>query len=136
MKNKINLLLTSCLFVFGVQQISAKEIYTCTTNGKTVYQGKPCAGSKELTDKVQKAQNQEKSRQAALERESAERAARKEPKIGMIKTEAEKSTWGYPDKINTTTTASGVNEQWVYKWGKYQSRYLYFKNNILTTIQN
>lgn len=55
----------------------------------------------------------------------------KEPAIGMTKTEAENSTWGKPNKINTTTTVYGIHEQWVYGNG----RYLYFDNEKLTSIQ-
>ena len=40
-------------------------------------------------------------------------------------------SWGKPLKINRTTSASGVHEQWVYIGG-----YLYFDNGILTSIQN
>lgn len=54
-----------------------------------------------------------------------------EPRIGMTKSEAEKSTWGKPKKINKTTTAYGTHEQWVYSG----YRYLYFDNGKLTSIQ-
>jgi hypothetical protein len=50
-------------------------------------------------------------------------------KIGMTK-EMAKLAWGRPNKINNTTTANTVDEQWVYDKGN-----LYFTNNILTTIQ-
>lgn len=55
----------------------------------------------------------------------------KNPTIGMTKTEVENSTWGKPSKINKTTTAYGIHEQWVYSNGKY----LYFDNGKLTSIQ-
>lgn len=55
----------------------------------------------------------------------------KEPYIGMTKTEAQNSTWGRPSKINKTTTAYRIHEQWVYGNGKY----LYFDNGYLTSIQ-
>jgi hypothetical protein len=51
--------------------------------------------------------------------------------IGMTKEMAIES-WGKPDDINKTVTASTVNEQWVYGIGQY----LYFDNGFLTTIQN
>ncbi len=38
---------------------------------------------------------------------------------------------GVPDKINRTTTAYAISEQWVYGYSYY-----YFKNNKLTTIQD
>ncbi|MCM3278768.1 hypothetical protein M3616_10915 [Bacillus velezensis] len=51
--------------------------------------------------------------------------------IGMTKQEViQLKDWGRPMSINKTTTASGINEQWV-----YGSRYLYFDNGVLTTIQ-
>ncbi|WP_045509604.1 hypothetical protein [Bacillus amyloliquefaciens] len=51
--------------------------------------------------------------------------------IGMTMEEViQLKDWGRPMSINKTTTASGINEQWV-----YGSRYLYFDNGVLTTIQ-
>ena len=54
--------------------------------------------------------------------------------IGMTAFEANQSVWpwGKPDHVNTTTTARGTREQWVYGGG----RYLYFVDNILTTISD
>ena len=51
-------------------------------------------------------------------------------KIGWNK-ELCKEAWGEPRNVNKTTTAYGVNEQWVYS----TSRYLYFDNGVLTAIQ-
>lgn len=51
--------------------------------------------------------------------------------IGMTEQDALDSSWGKPRKINRTTNAYGVSEQWVYDGG-----YLYFKNGVLTSIQN
>ena len=118
-----------------VQSSFAAEVYTCTANGKTVYQGKPCAG-KELSEKVKLSQAKIKGQQAAAEKERAEWNARKEPRIGMTKSEAEKSAWGYPDKINTTTTANNEFEQWVYRTPYSGSKYLHFTNGRLTSISN
>lgn len=42
-----------------------------------------------------------------------------------------RESWGKPDRINRTTTAWGVSEQWVYGYN-----YLYFEKGVLTTIQN
>lgn len=50
---------------------------------------------------------------------------------GMTKDVVLKSSWGKPQKINTTTSASGNREQWVYGNGNY----LYFENDILVSIQ-
>jgi hypothetical protein len=53
------------------------------------------------------------------------------PSIGMNRYEVILSSWSKPSKINKTTTASGVKEQWVYSGNKY----LYLENDILTAIQ-
>ena len=41
-------------------------------------------------------------------------------------------SWGKPEDINRTTTALSVSEQWVYGSGNL----LYFKDGVLTSIQN
>lgn len=41
------------------------------------------------------------------------------------------SSWGKPRKVNATHSAYGTSEQWVYDGG-----YLYFRDGILTTVQN
>jgi Domain of unknown function (DUF4124) len=129
------LLLVVMTSVLLIQSSFAAEVYTCTVNGKTVYQGKPCPG-KELNARVQQSQAAIKRQQAVREKERAERDARKEPRIGMTKSEAEKSTWGYPDKVNTTTTAKNEFEQWVYRTPYSGSKYLHFTNGKLTSISN
>lgn len=73
----------------------------------------------------------------AAEREKAEKAdlalrRSQGVRIGMTKDDVLKSSWGRPESINTTTTASGTREQWVYGGRNY----LYFVNGVLTTIQN
>ena len=61
-----------------------------------------------------------------------------EVKIGFTKQMCIES-WGEPDDINTTTTAYGIHEQWVYYDDYYWSfdmRCLYFDNGVLVTIQD
>ncbi len=50
--------------------------------------------------------------------------------IGMTSTQCSESI-GSPQRINRTTTMRGSREQWI-----YHSRYLYFENGILVTIQD
>jgi hypothetical protein len=51
--------------------------------------------------------------------------------IGMTAEELRNSkSWGEPNRINRTTTASGVREQWV-----YYGRYVYLEDGIVTSIQ-
>lgn len=53
------------------------------------------------------------------------------PEIGMTELEVMKTTWGAPEKKNTTTTSGGTSEQWVYS----DNRYVYLDNGIVTAIQ-
>lgn len=57
---------------------------------------------------------------------------RKDPTIGMNKSEVENSTWGEPEDINRTITAYGTREQWCYS----NYRYIYFEDGIVTSIQD
>ena len=53
-------------------------------------------------------------------------------RIGMTaKQVKENSNWGSPQKVNRTTTAGRVTEQWVYSDG-----FLYFTNGRLTAVQD
>lgn len=63
--------------------------------------------------------------------EAAERR-RQGVTVGMTKEEVLGSSWGRPQKVNTTTNAYGTREQWVYGNGNY----LYFEGDRLVTIQN
>ena len=76
----------------------------------------------------------EAARMVKVTKAAKEEAARKRKagvSIGMSKEDVLASMWGKPRKINTTTTARGTREQWVYDGG-----YLYFDDNTLTAIQN
>ena len=50
--------------------------------------------------------------------------------IGMNK-DMVREAWGRPKDINRTTSAYGTSEQWVYGYS-----YVYFDDDICTTIQN
>ena len=65
---------------------------------------------------------------------SSEFITKKEPSIGMTATEIKQSTWGEPSTINKTTTRYSVQEQWVYR-SSGKTKYIYFENGIVTTIQ-
>lgn len=71
--------------------------------------------------------------QSARRQLAAEKARKKREgvRIGMSQQDVLDSSWGLPQKVNRTTTARGVREQWVYDGG-----YLYFEDGILTTVQN
>jgi hypothetical protein len=54
-----------------------------------------------------------------------------EAAIGMTPEQA-RAAWGVPQDINSTITTHGTHEQWVYGGRSY----LYFDNDVLSSIQN
>ena len=53
------------------------------------------------------------------------------PRIGMTEAQVLASSWGKPTSVNTTITAYGNSEQWVYGYGMY----VYFRNGKVSAIQ-
>lgn len=53
------------------------------------------------------------------------------PSIGMTRYAVVLSSWGKPSKINKTTTANVVKEQWVY----YGNKYIYLEDDVVSAIQ-
>jgi len=82
----------------------------------------------------------ERSRQAAATAAAAQAEREKDPiyqaikahkvGIGMTADQVIQSV-GKPQSVNRTTTAAGVNEQWVYGGG-----YVYLDNGIVTAVQS
>lgn len=54
-----------------------------------------------------------------------------EPRIGMTKQEVLDSKWGEPKLKNITESENFISEQWCYS----SSRYIYFEDGIVVTIQ-
>lgn len=55
-----------------------------------------------------------------------------QPSIGMSQHQVLTATsWGAPSRVHRTTSSTGIREQWVYS----DSRFLYFEDGRLTTIQ-
>ncbi|HEU5296701.1 MAG TPA: hypothetical protein VFU71_18105 [Burkholderiaceae bacterium] len=74
---------------------------------------------------------QEQALRKKLMAEVAAEKRRQGVRIGMSKEDVLASSWGRPQKINRSTYSWGTTEQWVYGGG-----YLYFKNDVLESIQN
>lgn len=55
--------------------------------------------------------------------------------IGMTKVEVVYA-WGSPGDINKTITGGNTHEQWVFGNPIYGANYVYFDNDIVTSIQN
>lgn len=103
---------------------------------------------REINERKRQEANEIQSKQNAASKQDASRIQReslilkygqkygsliadKKVAVGMTK-EMCIAAWGKPSDINKTTTAYGVREQWVYNL----KTYLYFDDDILTTIQN
>lgn len=64
-------------------------------------------------------------------------ALAKRLKIGMTSDEVELTLGGFPRDTNNTNTAFGVSSQWVYgSIEKYNVKYVYLENGILTSWQD
>ena len=44
--------------------------------------------------------------------------------------------WGLPNKVNSTISASGSFVQWVYQLGGLSAQYVYFSNDVVSSIQS
>ncbi|MEO3355780.1 hypothetical protein [Acinetobacter haemolyticus] len=109
------------------------QVHQCKVNGSVVFQDKPCAGTgKTIGDKIREERNNVDTR-TSTQNIRDQYLAKPEPYIGMTVAEAEKSRWGLPSKVNRTTTATGVNEQWVFRRSS-GDKYLYFRGGKLTSI--
>ncbi|MGX9221701.1 hypothetical protein ACWV27_27055 (plasmid) [Massilia varians] len=73
-----------------------------------------------------------RQRRAKDEAVRAARLARGGVKVGMNSEQVRQSSWGKPLKVNRSTGAYGVHEQWVYGEGNY----IYFENGRVTSFQN
>ena len=172
--------------------VCSAQAYKCTVDGKTVFQGLPCAGSgPTVKDEVLAREAEVKRRKDAeaaskieelkntLAREKENRAneekrGQKEPRLktadeliaeAQAKTEAHKNSvafknlcpkgyvelrigltasqvrecvgYPYPKQINKSVYSWGTSEQWVYDYPPHTglARYMYFRNNVLTSYQ-
>jgi hypothetical protein len=72
-----------------------------------------------------------KSYLAKRKKETKEAQSKPSPRIGMSAAQVLASNWGEPESINTTITANGNSEQWVYGLRMY----IYFRNGRVSAIQ-
>lgn len=114
------------MLLFTVLPVGA-QVYKCKEGSSTVFSSQPCsAGSEAVTIRPASGPG---PRRADFYRRRADELI-----IGMPSDRAE-IVWGKPTHINRTTNSGGVMEQWVYRDG-YVSKYLYFTNGKLRSIQD
>lgn len=44
--------------------------------------------------------------------------------------------WGEPDRVNRTIRPDGNSEQWVYDRGRARSQYVYFRDDVVSSISD
>lgn len=102
------------------------EFVVTLNDGKIAYVSTSAAIFLSETDPVEDAR-----KQAAREQEQREECERRgQPKVGMTVQEATATCWGKPRKIAKTTTAAGVQQDFLYG----QGRILRFDGDRLTVI--
>lgn len=106
------------------------QVYKCTDkSGNVAYGDAPCAESGEVIPIDNQGTLHEGARRAVDRRRGGEA---ERPQIGMTteKVRSMQYPWNMPLRVNKTTNARGMYEQWV-----YSGIYLYFDDGILTAIQ-
>ena len=137
-----NLLLAACAVAC---MAPAWAINKCSIDGQVVFQDAACPGKGETVRVLGAGQADPNSqgsqywqRESARQKRSAaleENIAQRKVAIGMTADEVV-SSWGRPDKVNKTITASGTSEQWVYEGRKHRNQYVYLDNGVVRSIQS
>lgn len=109
-----------------LQESAKDKVRRMSAINSMIAKGHPV--SAELVAEFRKYEEAEAARSKAAE---AKYKKSRGVSIGMTADDVLASSWGKPRRVNTTTRASGVSEQWVYDGG-----YLYLENGVLTTIRN
>lgn len=142
--------------ICGTRYLSAQQTAACAQYDKAMEETKKC------TDReVPKEEEAKRAAKAAAAAANAARAKKVDEwqaatlqathdftetvKIGMTAAQvdaADKEAFyptGWGRKVNTTVTANGTTEQWVYRFSSFRGAhdlYLYFQNGVLAAIQN
>ena len=123
---------------------SMAQSYKCIVEGKVVYQQTKCNGGEPVN--TSGAGKGDPSAPASVRlqqeidvynrREAVDKAiSQGRILIGMTNQEVLRS-WGAPTKINSTISARGSSEQWVYRREKIgNDQYVYVENGIVRSIQ-
>ena len=62
-------------------------------------------------------------------------ASREDGKVFVgMRSEQVLEAWGKPGSINETVRANGTAEQWVYRRGRYETQYVHFFNQVVTSV--
>lgn len=135
--------LTLTVSAFALASAHA-QVNKCTVAGQVVYQAEPCAAGGEKVNVSGAGKADGNASGANYYKKEAGRLAHKERVenailsrkvfIGMTADEVVQS-WGKPHKINTSVTAKGRDEQWIYRRAEAADQYLYLTNGELRSMQ-
>lgn len=127
------------------------QAYKCTVDGKTVFQGLPCAGSGPTVKDDLKTKEADRAEALALAAKRSKEAGDKAKIIVQVCGERSGKVWigmdlsefhicsemPWPDKINKTQTATSISEQWVFKDHRgIPKTYIYWRDGKVTSWQN
>lgn len=109
------------------------ELFKCPgKDGRVNYSDTPCQGERGAKLNI-KSDVPTLSDQLRAQTELA--VIRRQVFIGMSRADVIRS-WGMPSKINTTMNSDVLSEQFVYRRDGINSRYVYIRNGVVTTIQD
>lgn len=89
-------------------------------------------------EQADRAANAEKIARVKAERAKLCPSGSIEPRIGLTSSQIRECVgYPYPDQVNKSVYSWGTTEQWVYDFppGSGLIRYMYFRNNVLTSFQ-
>ena len=101
--------------------------YVTMKNGYEVQESDGKIGYVRTTDPIFMLTQDDKKKAAAAATECNRKGG---VSVGMTASQVFSSCWGKPRRVNTTITARGKHEQWVYGGG-----YLYLDDGVVTSIQ-
>lgn len=148
--------------LMAVQGVAAAQFYKCTgADGKVNFTDSPCGPSEAAQtmervplqgwDKQRKEMEESRARYAESEKAWAEREREEARRLYQRRTHTglelgmtadqvrAHPVWGWPADVNATRLPGRTREQWVYgvsPENEYEVMYLYFDNDVLTTIQD
>lgn len=132
------------LVTTALTTVAQAQPYRCSVDGKAVYQQTPCEGGKPVNMMGAGAADPASPGALQAQREIAEWKRRERAEkailegsvyIGMAEKDVVKS-WGRPTSVNTTITAGGRRQQWVYRWRGRRAQYVYLADGVVTAIQS
>ena len=122
----------------------AWAINKCTgSDGRVSYQAEPCAAGAAGSARVDTSgagqpdpEGAIRARQDVLRARTLDAINAGKVGVGMSAADVRRA-WGAPDKINRTLSASGAEEQWIYRSGRIgYDQYVYLSNGVVTTVQS